>query len=140
MALSTRQVGSATAAGIAAATTRVGNGGRNVASTTRADVEKSDFSPQMGVNEESVLRFQQEGQLNPDGRRQQQNQGDGFTPLLARNAYSAGLDSSEETSGNGTSPRLFLNDVLRGVGTYEENMRVTSPAVVKPGSVMNYLF
>ena len=137
MALSTRQVGSATASGIAAATARVGNGGRNVASTTRGDVEKMDFSPHLGVNEESVLRFQQEGQLNPDGRRQQQrDQRDGFTPLLARNAYSTNMDSTDETNADG-SPNHFLNDVMRRIGTYEENIRLTSPAAVKPGSVMN---
>ncbi|MDO8608779.1 MAG: hypothetical protein Q7R40_19780 [Phaeospirillum sp.] len=140
MALSTRQVGSATASGIAAATARVGAGGRNVASATRADVEKLEFSPHLGVNEESMLRFQQEsGELNPDGRRQHRDQRDGFTPLLARNAYSANLDSGEEIDSHG-SPALFLNEVMRGIGTYEENMRVTSPASVRPGSVMNYLF
>ena len=98
-----------------------------------------DFSPHMGVNEESVLRFQQEGQLNPDGRRQQGNQRDGFTPLLARNAFSATLESADDSGSDG-SDKLFLNDVMRGIGTYEENMRVTSPGAVKPGSVMNYLF
>ena len=49
------------------------------------------------------------------------------------------MDSTDETNADG-SPKLFLNDVMRGIGTYEENMRVTSPAAVKPGSVMNYLF
>jgi len=140
MALSTRQIGAATASGIAAATARVGNGGRNVASNTRADVEKMDFAPQMGVNEESILRFQQEaGQTNPDGRRQNREQRSGFSPLLARNAYATGLDTPEEANADG-SPKLFLDQVMRGIGTYEENMRVTSPASVKPGSVMNYLF
>ena len=140
MALSTRQVGSATASSIAAATARVGNGGRNVASNTRADVEKMDFSPQLGVNEESMLRFQQEaGQTNPDGRRQSRDQSRGFTPLLARNAFAASLDNPDEANSDG-SPKLFLDQVMRGIGTYEENMRVTSPAAVKPGSVMNYLF
>ncbi|TAN75834.1 MAG: hypothetical protein EPN20_02355 [Magnetospirillum sp.] len=140
MALSTRQVGSATASGIAAATARVGTGGRNVASTTRGDVEKLDFAPHLGVNEESMLRFQQEaGQLNPDGRRQQRDNREGFTPLLARNAYTAGLAPPEDTTSD-SSGKLFLTEVMRGIGTYEENMRVTSPASVKPGSVMNYLF
>jgi hypothetical protein len=103
-------------------------------------VEKLEFSPHLGVNEESMLRFQQEaGQLNPDGRRQQHDKREGFTPLLARNAYSSNLEANEGADSQG-SATLFLNEVMRGIGTYEENMRVTSPAAVKPGSVMNYLF
>jgi hypothetical protein len=138
MALSTRQIGSATASGVAAATARVGTGGRNVASATRADVEKLDFTPHLGVNEESILRFQQENtSLNPDGRRQQRESHGGHTPLLARGAFS--VDTLEERGGD-DAPRLFLTEVMRGISSYEENLRVTSPAAVKPGSVMNYLF
>lgn len=99
-----------------------------------------EFSPHLGVNEEQILSFQQEaGQLNPDGRRQQRDQRSGFTPFVARNAYSASLEVSDEANSSAPS-KIFLNDVMRGIGTYEENMRVTSPASVKPGSVMNYLF
>ena len=140
MALSARQIGSATASGIAAATVRVGNGGRNVASATRADVEKMDFSPHLGVNGEQILSFQQDtGQLNPDGRRQSRDPRDGFTPLLARSASLSSIDAADEAN-SGDPSKIFLNEVIRGIGTYEENMRVTSPAAVKPGSVMNYLF
>jgi hypothetical protein len=140
MALGTKTVGSISGAGVAAATSRVGHGGRNVASTSRLDVERSDFSPQMGVNEESILRFQQEnGQLNPDGRRQSQSQRDGFTPLLNRGSLGFEAEAAAEQTADG-APKLFLTDVLRGVSSYEENIRVTTPGTAKPGSVMNYLF
>jgi hypothetical protein len=140
MALSTRQIGASAAAatGVAAATARVGNGGRNVANTSRPDVEKLDFAPHFGINEESILRFQQDnGQLNPDGRRQNREPRSGFTPLLARSSF--GIENLDNLAQDST-PRLFLTDVMRGIGSYESNIRVTSPASVKPGSVMNYLF
>ncbi|RAU21333.1 hypothetical protein CU669_14280 [Paramagnetospirillum kuznetsovii] len=140
MALSTKQVGSAASSSVAAATARIGNGGRNVASTTRGDVEKLDFNPNLGVNGEQILRFQQEsGNLNPDGKRGSRENRDGFTPLLNRGNLGIELDNTDDHNADG-SPKLFLDQVLRGIGSYEENMRVTSPASVKPGSVMNYLF
>ncbi len=138
MALSARQVGAAAASGVAAATVRVGSGGRNVASSSRPDVERTDYSQQVGFNDESLLRFQQDGQLNPDGRRQRDPR-DSATPLLNRAALGFSVESANENTGDGTS-RMFLSEVMRGVGSYEENMRITSPATVKPGSVMNYLF
>ncbi|CAA7627780.1 conserved hypothetical protein [Candidatus Terasakiella magnetica] len=138
MALSTRQIGSATASGVAAATSRIGTGGRNVASTTRPDVEKLDYSHQLGLNEESLLRFQDETGFNPDGRRQREHR-DSQNALLSRGAFGFSVDSINEQN-DGEQPRLFLTDVARGVGSYEENMRITSPGTVKPGSVMNYLF
>ena len=140
MALSTKQVGSAASSNVAAATARIGGGGRNVASATRGDVEKLDFSPNIGVNGEQTLRFQQDtGDLNPDGRGNSKNRQEGFTPLLTRNAINIELEDTNDRNSDG-SFKLMLSDIVRGVGTYEENMRVTSPASVKPGSVMNYLF
>ncbi|CAA7619894.1 hypothetical protein [Magnetospirillum sp. SS-4] len=137
MALSAQKIGSAAASAVAAAS-YVGAGGRNVASATRANVEKIDFAQHIGVNEESILHFRQENTpLNPDGRRQQREQRQGFTPLLAR---SGGFSLDALTERESETPRLFLTDVMRGIGSYEENLRVTSPASVKPGSVMNYLF
>lgn len=141
MALSTKQVGSASAAAssVAAATTRIGHGGRNVASSTRPDVERLDYTQHMGLNEESILRFQQENGINPDGGRRQSKDRGGFAPQTSLRIFEYGTDTSEDGS-DPTSSRIFLNDVLRGVGTYEQNIRITSPGSVKPGSVMNYLF
>ncbi|OAN51456.1 hypothetical protein A6A04_16085 [Paramagnetospirillum marisnigri] len=139
MALSTKQIGSAASSSVAAATVRIGGGGRNVASATRADVEKLDFTPHLGVSEEQILRFQQEaGNLNPDGRRNSRENRDGFTPLLSRSSLGIEIEAAEER--NADDFKLSLTDIMRGIGSYEENMRVTSPAAVKPGSVMNYLF
>lgn len=141
MALSTKQIGSASAAAssVAAATARIGHGGRNVASSTRPDVERLDYTQHMGLNEESILRFQQENGINPDGGRRQREDRGGFAPQTSLRIFEYGTDTSEDGS-DPTSSRIFLNDVLRGVGTYEQNIRITSPGSVKPGSVMNYLF
>jgi hypothetical protein len=139
MALSTKQIGSATASSVAAATTRVGQGGRNVASSTRPDVERLDYAQHMGLNEESILRFQQETGVNPDGSRRQRDDRSPFTWQTSMRLFSFGTDSAEDGADN-NSGKLFLNDVMRGIGTYEENIRITSPGTPKPGSVMNYLF
>jgi hypothetical protein len=93
----------------------------------------------MGLNQESILRFQQEGGINPDGSRRQRDERGGFAPQTSLRIFEYGTDTSEDGS-DPTSSRIFLNDVLRGVGTYEQNIRITSPGSVKPGSVMNYLF
>lgn len=138
MALTTKQIGSVTAAGVAAATTRIGNGGRNVASTSSPVVERPDYAQHMGLNEESILRFQQESGLNPDGSRQKKDNRGAFTPQTSLRMYGYGTDNTEDALESSGS-RLFLTDILRGVGSYEDNIRITSPGSVKPGSVMNYL-
>lgn len=138
MALSTKQIGSAAASSVAAATTRVGHGGRNVASSTRPDVERLDYAQHMGLNEESILRFQQGSGLNPDGSRRQRDERAPFTLQTSMRMFGFGTDSAEDGSGD-TSGKLFLNEVLRGIGSYEESLRITSPNSPRPGSVMNYL-
>ena len=139
MALSTKQVGSATASSVAAATVRVGHGGRNVASSTRPDVERLDYAQHASLNEEALLRFQQENGINPDGGRRQQEKRGGFTPQTSFPIFGYGTDGTEEANDSG-SARLFLNDIMRGIGTYEQNIRITTPGTPRPGSVMNYLF
>jgi len=138
MALSTKQIGSAAASSVAAATSRVGGGGRNVASSTRPDVERPDFAHQTSFNQEALLRFEQDGALNPDGQRRRDPR-DSNASVWNQGNIAFSFDVGTDTNSDAT-PRVFLTDVMRGVGSYEENMRVTSPSSVKPGSVMNYLF
>lgn len=140
MALSTKQIGTATAAAssVAAATTRVGHGGRNVASSTRPDVERLDYAQQTNLNEESILRFQQENGVNPDGGRRQRDGRAPFAPQTSMRLFGYGTDMAEDGADAG-SGKLFLNDFMRGIGTYEESLRIVSPGTPKPGSVMNYL-
>jgi len=140
MALSTRQVGAATS-GVAAATVRVGTGGRNVASVSREDVERIDFAQQAGLGDETLLRFEQDGWLNPDGggqsgRRDSSSSwtGGSFAPIAVPPAE----DQQRAVQDDG--PRPSLLQLLRGIGSYEQSIRVVSPAVSRPGSVMNVLY
>ncbi|SEH43736.1 hypothetical protein [Magnetospirillum fulvum] len=141
MALSTKQVSAVSASGVAAATARIGSGGRNVASTSREDVERLDYAHQTGLGEETLLRYQQESSVSPDGGRQRDSRERQDTPLwrsefgkLLLSESALDDDSSESFS------TLFLDQVLRGIGIYEQSIRITSPTTVRPGSVMNYLF
>lgn len=140
MALSTKQVGAAAASGVAAATVRVGSGGRNVASTSRDDVERLDFAHQSTLNDETILRFQQDGQLDPDGQRQRDRRNNGSTGWSSSLIGSIGVSATEERNGGSGSTPLFLDQILRGIDSYEQNIRITSPTTAKPGSVMNALF
>jgi hypothetical protein len=139
MALGTTKISATTGAGIAAATAgRLVSGGRNVASSSRAEIESLNLGAQIGVNDESLLRFHEDPQLNPDGKRRRDSRDGSFTPLTSRGAPSLRFETPDEADDAGDF-RLFLTDVLRGVGTYEANMRITAPGTVKPGAVMNYL-
>lgn len=141
MALSTKQVSAVSASGVAAATARIGSGGRNVASTSRDDVERLDYAHQTGLGEETLLRYQQDSSVSPDGGRQRDQRERQDTPLW-RSAFGkillAGASNDEDSSH--ALPTLFLDQVLRGIGVYEQSIRITSPNTVRPGSVMNYLF
>ncbi|CCG40283.1 hypothetical protein [Magnetospirillum molischianum] len=139
MALSTKQVSAISVSGVAAATARIGSGGRNVASTSREDVERLDYAHQTGLGDETFLRYQQEANVSPDGGRQRDRQ----NPPLWRSEFSRFFlsDSAiDDDDSSNSLPPLFLDQVLRGIGSYEQSIRITSPHTVRPGSVMNYLF
>ncbi|MGE5547936.1 MAG: hypothetical protein ACM33T_13615 [Solirubrobacterales bacterium] len=139
MALGTNKVASFAAPGMAAAATaRPVSGGRNVASATGQPLEGSGFSQQIGVNDNALLRY--EDDLGFDSGDKGQQQQEAYTPLLSRAAAGFRVDEAEEELNSTAPPRLFLAEVMRGVGVYEHNMRVTTPGTVKPGSVLNFLF
>jgi len=141
MALSTKQISAVSASGVAAATARIGSGGRNVASTSREDVERIDYAHQTGLGDESFLRYQQEAGVSPDGGRQRDSRDRQNTPLW-RSEFGKLLlaDSAQDDTLPGAVPSPFLDQILRGIGSYEQSIRITSPTTVRPGSVMNYLF
>lgn len=139
MALGTNKIGAVAQPGVtAAATARPLSGGRNVASQSAAAIEALDFTQQIGVNDNAILRREQDMWLGGDGRRRR-DEHEGATPFVFRAASSFQVDEVEETmpqSEGGT----FLAQVMQGVGAYEANMRVTTPGTVRPGSVLNYLY
>ena len=139
MALNTKQVGAAAASSVAAATARVGTGGRKGASTARPDVERLDFAQQTNLNEEAILRFQQDGQFESGDRRRDDRDAESSPWSTLGLIGSVGIAAAEERSA-ANGPALFLDEILRGVGSYEQSIRTTSPPSPKPGSVMNFLF
>jgi hypothetical protein len=141
MALGTNKITASATTGVAAAaSSRVGTGGRNVASVTQHRVEDLSFAPNIGVNEESILHYNDQSQSESGGgRRRKEEHGGHFTPLISRGAFGFKVDEAEEANA-GSDHEVFLTDVMRGIGTYESNMRTTSPVTVKPGSVLNYMY
>lgn len=137
MALGTSKVTALATPGMtAAATARPASGGRNVASVSGAAAEESVFSSQIGVSDNRLLRYDDELDFGFSEHHQQEQAG---TPFMARSASSFQAELADEASGGGSS-NLFMDYVTRGVGTYEHNMRVTTPGSVRPGSVLNYLY
>lgn len=139
MALGTNKIGtvSATPGVAAAATARPLSGGRNVSSPQA--VEGMSFAPHIGVSDQNIWRHDEEMSFGQgDGRRQQDQPS--FTPLINRAAFAFQVDDVDQASEAAGPPKMFLTDVMRAVGAYENYMRLTTPGTVKPGSVLNYLY
>lgn len=141
MALGTNRVAAHAAPGMAAAATaRPSSGGRNVASVSRAPLEEAGFSSQVGINDNSLLRYEDDldfGAFEEHRHEERRN-----TPYMFRMSFGFQADEAEEAleKRGGGGEKLFLSQLLSGVGRYEETMRVIAPGAVKPGSVLNYLF
>lgn len=137
MALGTHKVSALATPGMsAAATARPASGGRNVASVSSTAPEEAVFSSQIGVSDNRLLRYDEELDLGFSDHRDSDARG---TPFMSKAASSFQAELADEASGGGSSS-LFMDYVMRGVGTYEHNMRVTTPGSVRPGSVLNYLY
>jgi len=138
MALSASRIaGGIAAPGMAAAATaRPISGGRGVAAASQPAVE-STFASGVGVNDNLILRYDDEGGLNSDGQRREYGRPE-TTPFIARSAAAFQVEEIDQAGGAGDF-RLFLNDVVRGIGVYENNIRLTTPGRVMPGSVLNQL-
>lgn len=138
MALSTNRVSAFASPGMAAAATaRPASGGRNVASVG-GGVEGAGFSPQIGVNDNRLWRYDDEQEFDFEGEQQQRRES--ATPFVNRAAGGFKVDQAEEAGDAGVGGRVFLGEVLRGIGVYEYNMRVTTPGAVRPGSVLNFRY
>lgn len=136
MALGTNRVSAMASPGMAAAATaRPASGGRNVASVS-GPAEGAGFSPQIGVNDNRLLRYDDE--FSFDSKDQQQQQKQWGTPFIVQAATGFQVEMNEGTTNDNMA--AFRDYITRSLATYEQNMRVTTPGAVRPGSVMNYLF
>lgn len=137
MALGSNKVTAFASPGMAAAATaRPASGGRNVASVGPG-VMGADFSPQIGVNDNRLWRYDDEGENNFDKESQQQKYA---TPFIIHASNGFRVDEAEEGTDAGNVGKVFLDMVLYGIGVYEGNARLTTAGVVRPGSVLNYLY
>ena len=137
MALGTNKVSAIASPGMAAAATaRPVSGGRNVASTGRS-VVSADFSPQIEINDNRMWRFDEERSFDTEREEHREEQA---TPFIARAFNAFKVEEAEEATDAGGAGRVFLNTVIRAIGIYEANIRLTTPGAVRPGSVLNYRF
>lgn len=135
MALGTNKVSAIASPGMAAAATaRPVSGGRNVASSSRGVVD-ADFSPQIEINDNRLWRFDEERSFDTDREEHPEEQA---TPFIARAYNGFKVEEAEDAAEAGGAGRVFLNTVLRAIGIYEANIRLTTPGAVRPGSVLNY--
>ncbi|NFV79560.1 hypothetical protein [Magnetospirillum aberrantis] len=139
MAMGTNKVSAIASPGMAAAATaRPASGGRNVASVGSAGIESTEFSSQIGVNDNRLWRYDEEQEFNLDHGQDQQKQA---TPFIVRSANGFKVEEAEETSdAGGSGGKVFLDTLMRGIGIYESNMRRTMPGAVRPGSVLNFRY
>ena len=138
MALGANRISSLAASSFAAASARPFSGGRGIASATQGAVESADFSANINVNDNGILHYDDQGQTDANG--QKRESGQQGTPFMSRSAFAFmvdGLDLAGD-SASGTES-TFLSNVVRGLATYENNLRVTNPATVRSGAVMNLL-
>ncbi|MBC7905904.1 MAG: hypothetical protein H7Y60_04040 [Rhodospirillaceae bacterium] len=93
------------------------------------------FGQHIGVNDNGMWRYDEETQFEFEGDDQPQQRG---TPFIIRAATGFKVDLAEENMDIGSGGSMFLSEVMRGIGMYEFNMRITTPGAVRPGSVLNY--
>lgn len=135
MALSSNRVSANASPGMAAAATaRPASGGRNVASVNSKPLEEIGFGQHIGVNDNDLWRYDDETSFDFQGEDQPRERA---TPLISRAATGFKLEQADE-SGDAGGGRLFLAELMHGIGIYEFNMRITTPGAVRPGSVLNY--
>ncbi|WP_173981172.1 hypothetical protein [Magnetospirillum sp. UT-4] len=121
----------------AAATARPASGGRNVASVNVGALEEAGFSPQIGINDNRLFRYDEERSFDFSERREPEQKA---TPFIIRATNGFRVDEVDDGQSASSGGGAFLDMVMRGVGTYENNMRITTPGTVRPGSVLNYLY
>lgn len=137
MALNTNRVTSLATPGIAAAATgRPASGGRNIANATGQPLEATGFAGNIGISDNRLLRYDEDLHFDFEDNSEPEQRG---TPFIIRAAAGFKAEAVDEGLADDTGG-AFLAMVVRGVGTYEHNMRVTAPGAVRPGSVMNYRY
>lgn len=119
----TARVSGAAATTVAAATSRIGSGGRNVAPVSPQRVDALGYPHWAGPNDESLHYDEEGGGHFGGGGQQQKHRHEEFVFALNRvaNAYKI---TEYVAANDSTAPRLLMSELIHGVGIYETNMRV----------------
>ena len=141
MALGTQRVSAAASPGMAAAATaHLFSGGRGVAAAAQSPVESSNFSAQVGVNDNTIVHYDDEGGLNPDGqRRQSSSSRDTQTAFMSRRALAYAAISLDPTQGDSSSTVVFSDILARGIRGYERSQGLVNSGLASVGSTINQL-
>lgn len=138
MALGTQKVSAVTAPGMAAAATVHAFGGaRGIASAQQSPIESSNPAAYIGVNDNSILHYEDEGGLNPDGQGKQSYKQGPQTPYMSRNALVFMAGSLEATNGEAAPMPVFGDYVMRSIQGYERTQNLVNSPWVPQGSSIN---
>ncbi|WP_337997940.1 hypothetical protein [Oleispirillum naphthae] len=120
-----------------AATTRVANAGRNVASVSFQRVDDLGGSNALGAQEQSI-RY--DDGYRPPGQGQRRDRDGRRAAEFSRYAQVSHLDEVLTAYDWSPDATLLPVEVMRGVGRYETNMRVISGIEKVGGETYNRLF
>ena len=140
MSLSAQKVSATSAPGMAAAATaHLFGGARGVASATQSPVEKSYFSTQSGVNDNSVVYYDDQSGLDSNGQRRESPQQQTQTAFMSRQALSFSAISLDPSQGDSSSTMLFSNLLQQGIRGYERSQGLINSGLAPLGSTINQL-
>ena len=140
MSLGVQKVSASSAPGMAAAATaHLFSGGRGVAAAAQSPVESAYYSTQAGVNDNSIVHYDDEGNLDPDGQRRESAQQDTQTDFMARRALSFAALIMDPAQGEGSSTNLFSDMLARGIRGYERVQGLVNSGMARTGSTINQL-
>jgi len=120
-----------------AATTRVANAGRNVASVSFQRVDDLGGSNALGAQEQSI-RY--DDGYQPPGQGARRDRDGKRPPDFSSYAQVSHLDEVLTTYDWASDTTLLPIEVMRGVGRYETNMRVIAGIENVGGETYNRLF
>ena len=140
MALGTQKVSAMAAPGMAAAATvHPFSGGRGVSAALQSPVEAANFATNIGVNDNSILHYDDEGSLNPDGQRKESAPRGTQTPFMARRALAYSAISMDTSQGDNAPTTVFSDLMARGIQGYMRTQSLVHSEIAPAGSTINQL-
>ena len=140
MSLSTQKVSVTATPGMAAAATAHSfGGGRGVASALQNPVESGNFSTQVGVNDNAIVYSDDQGNLDPNGKRRESFGRETQTAFMARRALAYTAILMDQAPNEGSSPTGFSDILTKGIRGYERTQGLINSGLAPVGSAINQL-